>query len=108
MTWLNFVATEVHKGFSPLFNPKMPEDGKAVARERLLDRIKFLDGHLAKCAHLAGASYTLADAYLFTVLQWPRLVGIDLAPYGNVVAYLERIRARPAVEAAMRAEGLVK
>lgn len=108
MSWLNFVATEVHKGFAPLFNPKMPADGKAVVTERLLDRIKFLDGHLAKNAYITGNSYTLPDAYLFTVLQWARGLKIDLAPFPNVAAYLEKIRVRPAVEAAMRAEGLVK
>ncbi len=108
MSWLNFVATEVHKGFSPLFHPKMPAEGKAVATERLIDRIKFLDGHLAKSAYITGNSFTLPDAYLFTVLQWTYGLKIDLSPFPHIVAYLEKIRARPAVEAAMRAEGLVK
>ena len=108
MSWLNFVATEVHKGFAPLFNPKMPAEGKAVVTERLLDRIKFLDGHLAKSAYIAGDSFTLPDAYLFTVLQWARGLKIDLSPFPHVVSYLDRIRVRPAVEGAMRAEGLIK
>lgn len=106
-SWLNFIATEIHKGFSPLFNKKMPEVGKAVAKERLFDRIKFLDGHLAKSEYITGKSFTLPDAYLFTTLGWTKILNIDLAPYPNVVGYLGRIAARPAVQAAMRAEGLV-
>ena len=108
MSWLNFIATEVHKGLGGLFNPKMPDTGKAAIIEKVLDRIKFLDGHLAKSTYITGNSFTLPDAYLFTVLQWTRGLKIDLAPFPHVVAYLEKIRARPAVGAAMRAEGLVK
>lgn len=106
-SWLNFVATEIHKTFSPMFNPKMPEEGKAAMKERLNDRIKVVDKHLAANDYLMGKAFTLPDAYLFAVLQWTPRVNVDLAPYPNVVAYLARIRARPAVEAAMRAEGLI-
>jgi len=107
-SWLNFVSTELHKGFSPLFNPKMPEEGKAVARERLLERIAFLDKHLAGKDYIMGSTFTLPDAYAFTVLGWTTPLKIDLTPYKSIVAYRERIMKRPAVQAAMKAEGLIK
>lgn len=107
-SWLNFVSTELHKGFSPLFNPKMPEDGKAVAREGLLARIAFVDRHLASSGYLLGDGFTLADAYAFTVLSWARPQKLDLSAFENVTTYLSRIAQRPAVKAAMKAEGLIK
>lgn len=107
-SWLNFVSTELHKGFSPLFNAKMPETGKAVAREVLLSRIGLVDRHLASNPYLMGKSFTLADAYAFTVLRWAKPLQLDLSGFANVAAYLARIAERPAVKAAMKAEGLIK
>lgn len=105
-SWLNFISSEMHKGFSPLFNPAMPEDGKKIARERLAARLAHLNDHLGKHTHLMGESFTAPDAYLFTVLRWTVPAKIDLAPYPNLVAYMKRIQARPGVQAAMTAEGL--
>jgi glutathione S-transferase len=105
---LNYISTELHKGFSPLFNPRMPEEAKALARERLAERIGSIEARLATSDHLMGEAFTVADAYLFTVLSWSRMVGVSLTPFPRVRAYIDRIRRRPAVVAAMKAEGLVK
>ncbi len=107
-SWLNFVSTELHKSFSWLFNAKMPEEGKAVVRERLMERLKFLNTHLSGNDYLMGPKFTIADAYAFTVLTWTRSQKIDLGPLPQVRAYMDRVSARPAVQEAMRAEGLAK
>ncbi len=107
-SWLNFVSTEVHKGFSPLFNPAMPDDAKKLAKERLATRLAHLDKHFAANDYLMGKSFSVADGYLFTTLNWTKPTGVDLAPYPNVVKYHQRIGARPAVVSAMKAEGLIK
>lgn len=106
--WLNFVSTELHKGFSPLFNPAMPDGGKAVAKERLLLRLAALDKHLEGKDYIMGKTFTLPDAYAFVTLNWTVPTKIDLSPFKNLVAYRERIGNRPAVQAAMKAEGLIK
>lgn len=107
LSWLNFVATELHKSFGPLFNAKMPADGKAYMRDRIHDRLKTVDAHLGGNAYLMGADFMLPDAYLFAVLNWCGMVGIDLTPYPNVRAFQARVAARPTVQAAMKAEGLL-
>jgi glutathione S-transferase len=107
-SWLNFVSSEMHKGFSPLFNPAMPEDAKKIARERLAARFDHLDKHFAKNDHLMGKTFTAPDAYLFTVLRWTVPTKIDLSPYKNLVAYMKRVEARPGVQSAMKAEGLIQ
>jgi len=106
--WLNFVSTELHKGFSPLFNPAMPEEAKAIFRERLATRFAHVDKHLAGSEYLLGKAFSVADGYLFTISNWAAAVGLDLTPCPNVLAYRKRVGARPAVQAAMKAEGLVK
>ena len=106
--WLNVVATEFHKGFSPLFTPNMPEEAKAMARERLLGRLKWLDGELAGKQYLLGEQFSVADIYMFVVTNWGQYVGVDVAPFANVVAYRARVAARPTVTTAMKAEGLIK
>lgn len=105
--WMHFTATELHKGFSPLFNPAMPAEAKQVALTRLQERLKFVDGELAGKAFVMGSDYSVADAYLFTVTHWAKPMAIDLAPYPNLLAWRERVAARPAVQAAMKAEGLI-
>jgi glutathione S-transferase len=95
-SWLNFVSSEIHKGFSPLFNPKLSDDAKAVHRERLLDRLRFLDGHFAGTQHLTGPEFSVADAYLFTTLTWAKPLGIDLSPLTRLEAYRARVLARAA------------
>jgi glutathione S-transferase len=105
--WLTFVGTELHKNFSPLFTPTMPEEAKTMAKERLLGRLKWVDGELAGKQYLMGDSFTVADAYLFVVTNWGQYVGVDVSPFANLVAYRARVGARPAVIAAMKAEGLI-
>jgi len=107
-SWLNFVSTELHKGFSPLFNPAMPDDAKKLAKDRLAQRFEVLDKHLGKHQYLCGDTYSLPDAYAFVVLNWTKPTNIDLQPYKNISAFQARIAARPAVQAAMKAEGLIK
>ena len=105
-SWLNFVATEVHKGFSPLFNPAMPDEAKRLSKERVLDRLTWADGELAGKQYLMGDDFTVADAYLFTVTNWAKPVGLDISGLKNLIAWRERVAARPAVQRAMKAEGL--
>ncbi len=106
--WLNFIGTELHKGFSPLFNPATPAEYKSMVIARLGERLKFTDGLLADRQFVLGDSFSVADGYLFTVTNWAQPLGIDLNPYPNLLAYRARVGARPAVIAAMRAEGLIK
>ncbi len=106
--WLNFIGTELHKSFGPIFNPATPEDFKAATKDRLLKRFQFVDDQLAGKDYLAGADFSVADGYLFTVGSWAPRVGLDLGGLANVQAHAKRVAARPAVRAAMEAEGLLK
>ena len=106
--WLTFIGTELHRSFSPLFVPTTPDETKAAAITRLQGRLKWVEGELADKQYLMGDSFTVADGYLFTVTNWAQYVGLDLSPYANIVAYRARVAARPAVVAAMKAEGLLK
>ena len=106
-SWLNFIGTEVHKGFSPLFNPAMPAEAKKLSTERLLDRLKWVDSELAGKTWLMGTDFTVADVYLFVVTNWAKPMQLDLSPYANLLAWRERVAARPAVQRAMKAEGLL-
>jgi glutathione S-transferase len=104
--WLNFVATELHKGFSPLFRPNTPEDYKPVARENLAAKFGYLDRQLANRQFLAGDRFTVADCYCFVMGTWAKRVGIDLAKWPNVAAYMARVGDRAAVRETLKAEGL--
>jgi glutathione S-transferase len=106
--WLTFIGTEIHKGFGPLFKPNTPEEYKPIARENVLNRLKWVDGELAGKQFLMGDHFTVADAYLFTVTNWAKAVGLDISGLQHLAAYRERIAARPAVQEAMKAEGLLK
>ena len=106
--WLTFIGTEIHKTFSPLFVPGTPEDYKPQFKQRLLARLQWVDSELAGKPYLMGEQFSVADAYLFTVTNWGQYVGLDISQLKNLVAYRERIAARPAVQAAMKAEGLLK
>ena len=106
--WLAFVSSELHKTFSPwLWHADTAASTRQVVLDRLATRFAELDRLFAKQPFLAGARYSVADAYAFTILNWARVLRIDLAPYPAVAAYLERVGARPAVQAAMEAEGLI-
>ena len=104
--WLNFVSSEIHKSFSPLFNPKMPEEAKTIFKERLAGRLNIAAKALEGKDYLMGKTFTVADAYLYTVLRWSPRMNVDLSPWPVLQAYMERIGARPAVKAAMAEEGL--
>ena len=104
--WLNFIGTELHKSFSPLFNPATSDDAKAAARALIDRRLAFTASALDAQPYLTGDSFTVADAYLFTVLSWTGYVKVDITPWPSLGAYFERVKARPAVQAALAAEGL--
>jgi glutathione S-transferase len=106
--WLNTIGTELHKGFSPLFTPGMPDEAKAMAKTRLTGRLQWVDGELAGKNYLLGDAFTVADAYLFVVAGWAKHVGIDTFALANLSAFMARVGARPAVQAALQAEGLLK
>ena len=105
---LNYISTELHKSFSPLFNPAAPEDWKTFMRGQIVRRLEPMEKRVAGGGCLMGG-FSVADAYLFTILGWTRLVGIDLKAERPALAeYQARIKARPGVEKAMREEGLIK
>ena len=105
MEWLNFITSELHKGFSPLFNPKMPQEAKDLLIARLKDRFAYVDRRLEGQDYLMGAQFSIADAYLFTISQWAEGRGVDISGFKNVEAFRARMKARPAVQDAMKAEG---
>lgn len=106
--WLTFIGTELHKGFSPLFTPNMPAEAKAIFRNKLAQRLKWVDGELVGKSHLMGEQFSVADGYLFTVAGWGRFVGVDISGWPHLSAFMARVKARPAVQEALRAEGLLK
>jgi len=106
--WLNFITSELHKGFGGLFNPAMPEEAKAIARGKLGERLAWVDRQLEGRSYLMGETFTVADGYLFNVTNWGAHVGVDVSDLARLVAYRARVAARPAVQAAMKAEGLLK
>ncbi len=108
LEWLNFIATEIHKGVGPLWNPAMPEEAKALARARLGERLAIVNAALQRAPYLPGPAYSAPDAYLYVVLNWCGLLKIDLAPWPALADHHARVGARPAVQAALRAEGLAQ
>lgn len=106
--WLTFIGTELHQTFSPLFVPTTPEEYKATRRDKLLQRLGWVDSQLADKQYLMGEHFTVADAYLFTVANWHKPTNVDISGLANLAAYRERVAARPAVQAAMKTEGLLK
>jgi glutathione S-transferase len=104
--WLTFIGTEIHKSFSPLFNPNMPEEGKQIYRERLANRFGFVNGELAGKDYVMGDHFTVADAYLYTVTRWAKPMALDLSAFPNLVAHQQRVEARPAVQEALKHEKL--
>ena len=106
--WLTFIGTEIHKTFGPLFNPATAVETKTGSLNQLKKRFTWLDGELADKQFLMGDTFTVADGYLFTVTNWAKYVGLDLSELTNLQAYSARIASRPAVVAAMKAEGLLK
>jgi glutathione S-transferase len=108
MAWLNFVATELHKGFSPLFSKDTPDNYKPIAKAQLMQRLAWVDAQLQDRPFLIGETFSVADLYLFNISNWAHLVGLKLTDFPNLLALRTRVAERPAVRAAMRAEGLLK
>ncbi|MBT9492094.1 MAG: glutathione transferase GstA [Paucibacter sp.] len=106
--WLNFITSELHKGFSPLFNPATTEEYKPQVRTKLAERFAWIDQQLEGKQYLMGDQFSVADGYLFVVSNWGQYVGVDVSGFANLVAFRARVAARPAVIAAMTAEGLLK
>lgn len=102
--WLGFINSEIHKGFGPLFKPTTPEDYKATVRQNLAKRFDYLAEHLSTHDFLMGTTFSVVDAYLFTVLNWGPWTGVDLSPWPALVAYQKRIGSRPSVVQAQAAE----
>ncbi len=106
--WLNFIAMELHRGSSALFNPKLPPDMKQAALDRLGQRYTFVAKHLESRPYLMGEQFTVADAYLYTILRWAKRFEIDLGRWPSLAAFVKRMESRPAVGAALEAEGLTR
>ena len=102
--WLNFIGAEVHKSFGPLFNPALPEEAKTFFRNRINGKLAYVDSQLAGRDYLMGPQFTVADGYLFTMLRWADAMKFDLSAMKNLIAYKERVAARPGVQAALEAE----
>jgi glutathione S-transferase len=106
--WLNFITSELHKQYSPLFDASLPDEIKAKFRDKIATRFDWIEQQLGDRPYLMGEQFTVADAYLYTVAGWSKWTGIDLGRWPVLSAYFARVAARPAVHAAMKDEGLVK
>ena len=106
--WLNFITAELHKQYSPLFDQSTPDESKAKQREKLAKRYEWIAQQLGDKDYLMGSSFTVADAYLFTVTNWAKSTGVDLSRWPALQSYMKRVAARPHVQEALKAEGLVK
>jgi glutathione S-transferase len=106
--WLNFVTTELHKNFSPLFNPAIPDEVKAIFKDRIMGKVKYADEKLAGRDYLMGKQFTVADGYLYTMLRWADGHKMDLSGLNNLMAFKARVAARPKVQEALTKEGLMK
>ena len=102
--WLAFIGTELHKNFGPLFGSAMPAEGKSIFKDKLKNRFSYVDGQLAGKQFVMGDHFTVADCYLFTVTNWAKPVGLDIAEFANLAAWHARVAERPAVKEAVAAE----
>jgi len=108
LEWLNFIGTELHKNFGPMFSPVLADDAKAFFKDRVMGKFRYVDGTLAGRDYLMGKQFTVADGYLFTMLRWADNMKFDLAGLANLQAYKARVGARPMVQEALTKEGLMK
>jgi glutathione S-transferase len=106
--WLNFITTEVHKNFGPMFSPVLADDAKAFFKDRVMAKFKYIDSQLPGRDYLMGKQFTVADGYLFTMLCWADRMKFDLSALPNLLAYKARVGARPKVQEALTKEGLMK
>jgi glutathione S-transferase len=107
MSWLNFIGTEIHKNYSPLFNPAGSDESKDNARQNLAKRYAYVERMLEGREYLVGTRFSVADGYLFVVTNWSGMLKLDMSAFPNIAAFQKRIAARPAVQQAMKAEGLI-
>ena len=105
-SWLNFISSEVHKQLGAMFNPATPDGYKTIVKEKLATRFDTINAHLSKQAFVLGETFSAADAYLYTVLNWTKFFAIDLAKWPAIKSFMERVAARPSAQAAAKAEGL--
>lgn len=108
LEWLNFITAELHKNFGPMFSPVLADEAKAFFKDRVMGKFKYLDSQLAGRDYLMGKDFTVADGYLFTMLSWADRMKFDLSAMPNLVAYKNRVAARPKVQEALAREGLTK
>jgi glutathione S-transferase len=109
LEWLNFITSEVHKNFGPLFSPVLADEAKAFFKDRVMGKFKYIDSQLADHRdYLLGKQFSVADGYLFTMLAWAERMNFDLAAMPNLLAYKARVGARPKVQEALTKEGLMK
>ena len=108
LEWLNFIATELHKGFGPLWNPAASQDSKQAARDLLAKRFDYAEKQLGAGQFLLGEHFTIADPYLFVIANWTGIHDIDINRWPGLVAFVRRLKERPAVQVVLRAEGLVE
>jgi glutathione S-transferase len=108
LEWLNYITGELHKNFSPMFNPSIPDEVKNVFRERIMGKFKYIDAQLAGRDYLMGKQFSVADGYLYTMLRWADGHKFDLSGLKNLMAFKERVGARPKVQEALTKEGLMK
>ncbi len=106
LEWLTFISSELHKGFSPLYNPMMPEDQKESQKGKIMGRLTFVETELGKHAYLIGESFTLPDAYLYTILRWTKKFDMDLSDHPNITAFMARMDEREGVKEALKEEAL--
>ena len=107
MEWQNYVSTELHKAYTPIFTPGLDAEAKRTLAARLRKKYEWLETQLDGKAYLTGDAFTAADAYLFAVTGWARFVQLELGDLANLQAFMRRVAQRPAVRDAMRAEGLL-
>ena len=108
MEWQNYITSELHKSFSPLFNPNAGAETKALFAEQLKNKYTWLSSKLEQRAYLTGDDFTAADAYLFVVTNWSKFIGLDLSHLSALQAFMQRVATRPAVQMALKTEGLIK
>ena len=108
LEWLNFLTSELHKSFGPMFSPVLADDAKAFFKDRVMGKLKYIDSQLAGRDYLMGKQFTVADGYLFTMLTWADRMKFDLSAMPNLTAYKARVAARPKVQEALKKEGLAQ
>jgi len=107
MEWLNYIATELHKGFSALFYPQyLTEEAMTATHDKLQKRLEILNNHMNAKDYIVGSDFTVVDAYAYNILRWSRMLKVDLSNHKNLLGFVERINTRPTVQAAVEAEGI--